>query len=275
MEKAARITLLVVAITLAACVPASPTATLPSQAVVPTPTPTGEPSSTPTPIPPSPTATYTPSPSPTPTETATPTPATPTPLPQISASCHPDASAPLGDLVILRGPEHLFDPSCQVSGGVGQITASWDIDRDGTPVSAQIDPAPMSIAPGEHRPLVTFADEAGQTLQVELPRIVKVGEPRYPGWRYGVMAHINLNFGSYANDAQVEKAVQMIRDTGVQAVRVDFTWAYIEPSRKGNYNWSDYDRMVKIMRNHGLEILPLVGYSTQWASSGSGPHWQD
>lgn len=273
MAKAATITLLAVTITLVACAPASPTATPPSQTAVPTPT--EEASPTATPIPASPTPTYTPLPSPTPTETPSPAPPTPTPLPQISASCYPDVSAPLENLVILRGPEHLFDPSCQVSGGVGQITASWDIDRDGTSESTQIDPAPMSIAPGEYRPLVTFTDEAGQVLTVGLPRIVKVGEPNTSGRIHGIYAHLDLAHRLYANDAEIERACQFIVEAGFASVKVDFIWPAIEGNGKGYYYWRDYDAMVRIIESYGLEVHPVIGYTPEWASSVSSDNWQD
>ncbi|GEM_PF-4342149 len=83
--KATSIILLAVAITLAACTAAFPTATPPSQAAVPTPTATLSPTPITKPSPtPSPTETFTPTalpPSPTPTSTPSPTP-TPTPLPE-------------------------------------------------------------------------------------------------------------------------------------------------------------------------------------------------
>ena len=252
-------------------VPATPTATLTATNTS-THTPSPPATSTPSPTP-SPTGTVTFTPSATATETATPTP-TATPLPAIQASCYPDESAPLEDLVILRGPEHLFDPSCQVSGGVGQITAVWDIERNGSPDLTEVDPA-MSIAPGEYRPLVTFMDEAGQILEIELPRIVKVGEPDYPTWEYGVTAHVNLGGRLYENDAEIERACQIIASAGIQAVRVDFAWPNIEPNQKGKYNWNDYDRMVRILRKNGIEILALVNYSAIWASSGDTCNWYD
>ncbi|GEM_PF-2241657 len=255
MGRTASIFLLTVTITLAACAPASPTATLPTQTAVASPTTT--------PVPPSPTPTYTPFPSP------TPAPPTPTPLPRISASCYPDASAPLEDLVILRGPEHLLDPSCQVSGGVGEIIASWDIDRDGTPESNQLNPAPMSLAPGEYRPLVTLADEAGQVLTVESPRIVKVGEPRYPTWTFGVMEHLNNTFGLYPNTTSIEEVVDLMQEGNIPAVRVDFVWGEIEPY-KGSYQWGKYDQIVDILTSRGIDVVPIIAFSPSWASdSGS------
>jgi len=113
--------------------------------VTPTPAPTATPTegtTAPAPTPVEPTEVPTTESTHTPTSTAAPTPVPPTatPLAQIRASCYPDASAPLEDLVILRGPEHLFDPSCEVSDGVGEITASWDIDGDGSPESEATDP---------------------------------------------------------------------------------------------------------------------------------------
>ena len=167
----------------------------------------------------------------------------------------------------MRGPEHLFDPSCQVSGGVGQITASWDIDRDGTPESEEIDPPPLALQPAEYNPVVRFADQVGQVLTVELPRIVKVGEPRHPDWKYGVMAHIDMIHAHYENASETERAVQMIADAGIEAVRVDFAWSIIEASGDNRYNWSDYDRIVRLVRSHGLELLPIIDFSPQWASS--------
>lgn len=267
MVKVASIILLAVTMILVACTPASPTATPPSKAVVATPTSTEAPS--PTLVPSSPTPTYTPSLSPTPTETPTPAPPAPTPLPKISAFCYPNASAPLEDLVILRGQEHLFDPSCQVSGGVGQITASWDINRDGTPESTQIDPSPMSLQPGEYWPLVTFTDEAGQILQVELPRIVKVGEPNWPSWTFGVMEHLNNTFGLYPNATSIERVVDLMKEGDTPVVRVDFVWGEIEPY-KGSYRWGKYDQIVDILTSRGIDVMPIITFSPSWATdSGS------
>ena len=270
------LTLLVIVLALSACTPASPTAAPPAQTAIPIatqargahpgPTETGAPT---------PTETIEPSPVATPQPTSTPASLTPTPLPTIRASCRPDSTAPLEDLVILRGPEHLFDPSCEVSGGVGRTTASWDIDRDSNPESTDIDPAPMSLQPGEYNPLVTFTDEAGQLLAVELPRIVKVGEPHPSGRIHGVYAHLDLAHQLYANDAEIERACQFIVEAGFSSVKVGFIWPAIEARRKGSYDWRDYDAMVRIVESYGLEVHPVVGYTPEWASSVSSANWQD
>jgi len=271
------LTLLAIVVALSACAPASPTAAPPAQTAIPIatqargahpcPTETGAPT---------PTETIEPSPVATPQPTSTPASLTPTPLPTIRASCYPDASAPLDDLVVLRGPEHQFDPSCEVSGGVGEITASWDIDGDGTAESEEADPPPLALQPGEYNPVVTFTDEAGQSLTVQLARIVKVGPPRYPDWRYGVHAHIVLGEGPYAaqSSAEIERELQLIEDAGIQFVKLDFKWDFLEPDA-GQYDFYNYDRLVQLVRERGLGIFAVVSFSPRWASSGSGDSWRD
>jgi len=226
----ATVVLSVLTTVLVSCTPASPTAAPPIQTVIPAAT---QAPSIPTALTDTgvPTPTETTEPSPTATREPTPTaaPVTATQLPEIRASCYPDASAPLEDLVILRGPEHLFDPSCQASGGVGDITASWDIDRDGNPESTDVDPPPLALEPGEYDPVATFADEAGQVVLVELPRIVKVGEPDASGRIHGVYAHLDLAHGLYANDAEIERACQFIVEAGFSSVKVGSSGRQLKP----------------------------------------------
>jgi len=262
-------------IALSACTPVSPTAIPPSQTVTPIgaqgagahPTPTRIGAPTPTEkIELSPAATL----------EATPTlvPPTPTPLPPIHASCHPDASAPLEDLVILRGPEHLFGPSCQASGGVGEIAASWDIDRDGNPESTDVVPPPLALQPGEYNLVVTFTDETGQVAVVELPRIVKVGEPSYPDWRYGV--HLDYQGGNIAWDRNslksLEEQVRLFSAIGIQGVRLDFSWDSLEPA-DGSYDFGIHDQAVRVIRAAGMDILGIIAYTPGWASPSTDSPW--
>jgi len=267
--KIMNLTLLVAALALSACTPASPTAEPPTQTVIPgsTQAPSMPPAIIETGAP-TPTETAEPSPIATHLPTSTPVAPTATPLPQIHASCYPDASAPLEDLVVLKGPEHLFDPSCQVSGGVGQIAARWDIDRDGSPESTHLDPPPLALQPGEYNPVVDFTDQAGQSLTVKLPRIVKVGEPKYPDWTLGVMEHLNNTFGVYPDAQSIEAAANLMSDARIPAVRVDFEWADIELHR-GTYRWERYDALVSILVSAGVNVVPILTYSPQWATDGN------
>ena len=276
MIRRATVVLIVLTTVLVSCTPASPTGAPPIQTETPAArqAPSVPPALTDTGVP---TPTETTGPSPTVTREPTPTaaPGTATPLPEIHASCYPDASAPLEDLVILRGPEHLFDPSCEVSGGVGEITVGWEIDGDGTTESGEVDPPPLALEPGEYNPAVTFTDEAGQVLTVELPRIVKVGEPRYPDWRYGV--HLDYQGGNIADDAAsiavVSRYAELFSGIGVEGVRLDFAWTSLEPS-DDRFSFGIHDQAVSILRDHGMDVMGIIAWTPSWASSSSTDPWK-
>lgn len=273
--KRATVVLCVLTTVLISCASRSPTAAPPIHTAIPAATqaPSVPPALTDTGVP---TPTETAKSSPTATSAATPTgrPLTATPLPEIRASCYPDASAPLEDLVILKDPERLFDPWCKASGGVGEISVTWDMDGDGTPESEQLDPPPLALQPGEYSPQVTFTDEAGQVLRVDLPRIVKVGEPGYPTWRYGV--HLDYQGGNIAWDQNsldaIEEQVRLFSAIGVQAARLDFSWDSLEPA-EGRYNFGIHDQAVRLILAADIDLLGIVAYTPGWASPSADSPW--
>jgi polysaccharide biosynthesis protein PslG len=60
-----------------------------------------------------------------------------------------------------------------------------------------------------------------------------------------------------------------IRHGGIAAVREDLDWAQVEPT-PGTYHWARYDRLVGIVAQRGLVLLPLLTAPPAWA--GPGPH---
>lgn len=278
MKSTASVILFITGLAAAACLPAAPTAAPSRSTALPTPSLAQVPGETPSStrvlsITPAVLLESTPATRADPT----PTPASPTatPLAQIRAACYPDASAPLEDLVVLRGPEHRFDPSCEVSGGVGEITVAWDIDGDGNADSTQLDPAPLALEPGEYNPVVTFTDEAEHSRTVELPRIVKVGEPRYPDWRYGV--HLDYQGGNIADDAAsiavISRYAELFSGIGVEGVRLDFAWTSLEPS-DDEFSFRIHDQAVSILRDHGINVVGIIAWTPWWASSSSMDPWK-
>jgi hypothetical protein len=162
-----------------------------------------------------------------------------------------------------------------VSGGVGEITVSWDIDGDGSSESEAVDPPPLALHPGEYNPQVTLIDDAGQVITVELPRIVKVGEPRYPDWRYGV--HLDYQGGNIADDAAsialVSRYAELFSGIGVEGVRLDFAWTSLEPS-DDRFNFRIHDQAVDVIREHGMDILGIIAWTPAWASSSASDPWK-
>lgn len=63
-------------------------------------------------------------------------------------------------------------------------------------------------------------------------------------------------------------AVQRMADAGVGWARIDFVWAFIEP-RRGEYDWSLYDRVVADLEHHGIEVYATLQGTPAWATSGA------
>lgn len=157
------------------------------------------------------------------------------------------------------------DFSARVEGGVSPISFSWDFDRNGIEDSSLQDPDPYVFSqPGVYNVLLTATDSSGQTATAE-QRIVAIGQPVLPRWKYGVAALLTPT--SYQGDRELpRRAAQMISAAGIQAVRFDFAWAAVQP-KPGAYNWEDYDFATNLAREHGLQILGVLAYGTDWAAA--------
>ncbi|MDR3709509.1 MAG: NEW3 domain-containing protein [Capsulimonadaceae bacterium] len=79
---------------------------------------------------------------------------------------------------------------------------------------------------------------------------------------FGVCTHLH---GLGAADA--EREVAWIAALGFRACRFDCSWGAIEPEQ-GVWKWDLYDRIFGLMKKYGIEPLPVMSYSTKWASTG-------
>lgn len=57
--------------------------------------------------------------------------------------------------------------------------------------------------------------------------------------------------------------------TGVHAVREDLSWALTEP-HENQYDWSNYDAVVRTATETGLMVLPILDDAPSWAAPGEG-----
>ena len=82
-------------------------------------------------------------------------------------------------------------------------------------------------------------------------------------------AHVDGNpFGACAHitrDEPVAETCAMMRKAGMGWVRCDFEWQKIEP-RKGQWDFSYFDRVVEECEAAGVMLLPILDYWTWWAS---------
>ncbi len=159
--------------------------------------------------------------------------------------------------------------SCEVSGGVGELTFEWDFDGDGVADSNDPIPAPVTYdSSGEYFASLTVSDQSGQVATQE-QRMVLIGEPESPEWCYGVADHLNKPFGLYTSPAQRVVGADLIADAGIQAVRLDYPWVNVEPNQDDVFVWTDYDEVTEVISDAGLEIVATLGLTPKWASSGN------
>jgi len=192
----------------------------------------------------------------------------PTNLPEIVVDFYyPNDSTPLEELVLLRGEEYLFNPSAKVDGGVGELSFEWEWDGNPDTIeSTLMDPDSKLLNPGEYFPVLRIHDEAGQEVTLELPKVVKVGDPITPNWKYGVAAHINNTWELYQTKSSIIESLDIIAESGIEAIRVDFPWIDIE-QEDDEFYWDSFDKIVDLCEERELEIVAIVGYSPYWAST--------
>ncbi len=167
-------------------------------------------------------------------------------------------------------PPLTVDFSARVEESTGTVACEWDFDGDGRADSTSLDPLPFVYStPGVYEATVRVRD-AGEQEATASQRIVVIGPPDLPGWRFGLVAHLNRSYGLYRIDADAERAAELIRDLGVDVVRLDLAWSAIQPAR-AVYLWKDFDDVIDLAERHGFDLMPIIGFSTEWATTAENP----
>lgn len=65
------------------------------------------------------------------------------------------------------------------------------------------------------------------------------------------------------------RELQALRAAGVGWIREDLPWDQLE-ARRGEWDWSRADRLLVAAGRMGIRVLPILGYSTPWASTDDG-----
>ena len=66
-------------------------------------------------------------------------------------------------------------------------------------------------------------------------------------------------------DEKLAEALNNAVDIGASWIRVDLSWADIQPSYADDYEWEQFDRIATQAHRRGLEVLPILTYTPEWA----------
>jgi len=67
------------------------------------------------------------------------------------------------------------------------------------------------------------------------------------------------------NSSKLNNELSSIAATGATWIRIDVSWADIQPQNANQYDWSALDRIVAAANQHGLKILATLAYTPPWA----------
>lgn len=86
---------------------------------------------------------------------------------------------------------------------------------------------------------------------------------------FGVLEFLHWNHDwngyKYSTNEELEKIAKLMKEAGVDFVRMDFLWGDIEPC-EGSFDFEKYDTIVNIMAENKINILGILDYTAPWAA---------
>lgn len=80
--------------------------------------------------------------------------------------------------------------------------------------------------------------------------------------KFGISVGATL---SWLSDKDLNAELDDMVALGIGWVRYDFEWDQIQAGGSTSYNWAVTDRVVKAVRAHNINLLPILAYSPAWA----------
>jgi hypothetical protein len=141
----------------------------------------------------------------------------------------------------------------QAAAGV-QAALSWDGRDDAGALMSGSVQARLALGPPEDRQVVDVSYLGGILT------------------RRGVDPNSIVGMNTFLSEpnpdrrAFVEWQGRRLEEARVAQIRETFVWDRIEP-RKGWFEWAKFDQAVEIAEAHGVGVLGVLAFSSQWASS--------
>jgi YVTN family beta-propeller protein/VCBS repeat-containing protein len=74
----------------------------------------------------------------------------------------------------------------------------------------------------------------------------------------------------FYNQADLDRAFGLLKDSGITSVRLLVPWAGVEPTNDG-WQWSRSDMLVNTANAHGIEVLAVLNSTPVWAAPAGTP----
>lgn len=69
----------------------------------------------------------------------------------------------------------------------------------------------------------------------------------------------------WMSPGRLRSALQDAVAVGATWIRLDFSWADVQPAGPSTFRWAGLDRVVALARSLGLNVLPTLAYTPRWA----------
>lgn len=79
--------------------------------------------------------------------------------------------------------------------------------------------------------------------------------------QFGTIGHLK-----YMTNEQREKMLNLMQRIGISYLREGFLWHLIEP-QQNQWQWDRYDDLVQRATTHDINVLPVLCFSSDWAST--------
>jgi len=122
-------------------------------------------------------------------------------------------------------------------------------------------------------PLTPDASKANPTCVVPTSTVIPLGPVPLPTAGPPKSLHMDTpEYGMIVNvwgmgDCITDRDLRLVKESGFTWVKQPFRWRDIE-ARRGEYDWSEADRVVAMVHKYGLDLAISVSHQPEWAGGG-------
>jgi hypothetical protein len=146
----------------------------------------------------------------------------------------------------------------------------------GTALAGTPTPKPRTTLPP-----TTPTSTPGQPTKSGLPVKGLTDNPAYQWWQWPNHAQPDSWWGDGQNAQTLGAQVSLMQELGVKLFRIELPWPFVAPAMPGGasydsaaardpnwsgYQWTRFDLIVQLTSQAGIQLVPQVVYTPDWAS---------